>query len=183
MSVTKLIVVRSLITLSILFQFMMTGCNSPSKNATSSPARVEILSGQVELHFKEFQQAKDLLAVFDLANKTSRPILYETYSFTDNAEKTNFCQLAAKQTHIVMQHTVSDCLYADNQTLQVLEPGENVTLCVAKWEVKETLKLSSDAPEISTKIGFEVFVGEKRQRQIVWSDTIVFPKTLSIASQ
>jgi hypothetical protein len=182
MSITILIDDRSFVALFVLCQFMI-GCNSLSKHAMPPPSRVDILSGQVELHFKEFQQAKDLLAVFDLANKTSRPILYETYSFTANAEKTNFCQLSAKQTNIVRRRTVSNCLYADNVTLQALEPGEKVTLCVEKWEVKETLELSSDAPEITTKIGFEVFVGDKRQRQIVWSDTIVFPKTLSIASQ
>jgi hypothetical protein len=34
----------------------------------------------------------------------------------------------------------------------------------------------------ASKIGFDVFVGVKQQRQIVWSDTIVFPKTFSMAS-
>ena len=183
MNTAKIIVGQSFVALVILCQFTMIGCKSQFNNATSPPSRVDTLSGQVELHFKEFQQAKDLLALFDLANKTSCPILYETYSFTDNAEKTNFCQLAAKQTDLVMRRTVEDCLYANNVTLQALEPGESVSLCVAKWDVKETLKLSSDAPEIATKVGFEVFVGDRRQKQIVWSDTIVFPKTLSLVSQ
>src|SRR5215510_14765699 len=142
MNAAKIIVGQSFVALVILCQFTMIGCKSPFKNATSPPSRVDTLSGQVELHFKEFQQAKDLLAVFDLANKTSRPILYETYSFTDNAEKTQFCRLAAKQTDLVKRGTISDCLYADNVTLQELGPGENVSLCVPKWEVKETLNLS-----------------------------------------
>jgi hypothetical protein len=150
-------------------------------------SRVETSSGQntqlwiadkgIDLRFKEFWQAKDLLAVFELANHTTRPILYETYSFTDRADRTKFCRLAAKQTDIVKEHTVFNCLYAGSIALQELGAGERVSLEVGKWEVKETLNLSSDAPEIATKIGFEVFVGPTRQKQIVWSDVIVFPKT------
>jgi hypothetical protein len=168
------------------------GCKSSSTNVVSE-TRVEPSSGQniqlwiadkgIDLRFKEFQQAKDLLAVFELANHTTSPILYETYSFTDRAERTQFCRLAAKQTDIVKEHTVFNCLYADNITLPELGAGENVSLAVPKWEVKETLNLSSDAPEIATKIGFEVFVGPTRHKQIVWSDMIVFPKTISIASK
>jgi hypothetical protein len=168
------------------------GCKSSSMNATSG-AQAEPSTGQniqlwvadkgIDLRFKEFQQAKDLLAVFELTNKTRGPILYEAYSFTDNIDTTHFCQLAAKQSDLVRERTVSDCRYANNIALVALDPGATVSFAAPKWEIKETLNLPSDASEIAAQIGFEIFVGDQRRKQIVWSDTIVFPKTISITSQ
>ena len=162
-----------------------TGCHSPTssndKTALSSTQNENLhfpRPGQIEVQFKEFQQAKDLLAVFELANNTNLPILYESYSFTDNSEKANFCQLAVKQSAEVMQGSVSNCKYANNIALLILESGERVSFAVPKWEVKMLLNLTSDKPEIMTKIGFEVFVGEKRQKRIVWSEMIRYPQTL-----
>ena len=151
-------------------------------SSSSKNVQLWIADKGIDLRFKEFQQAKDLLAVYELSNHTTSSIFYETYSFTDRAERTNFCRLAAKQTDIVKEHTVHICHYADNITLQELGAGDSVSLEVGKWEVKETLNLSSDAPEIGTKIGFQVFVGPTRKKQIAWSEMIVFPKTISIAS-
>ncbi len=169
--------------LGIVCACVIVGCQSSPKNTAPVPTPTVGSSGQVKLHFKGFQQAKDLLAVFELTNETHSPILYEAYSFTNNVEKTNFCQLAAKQTDLVKQRTVSDCRYASNIALVTLDPGATVSFAAPKWETKETLNLPNDAPEIATKVGFEIFVGDQRRKQIVWSDTIVFPKTISIASQ
>jgi hypothetical protein len=146
-----------------------------SPTNTSPP---EKSSSQIERHFKEFQQAKDMLAIFELGNNTNLSILYESYSFTHNSEKNHFCHLAVKQAEKIMQGSVSECRYAENIALLILGPGERVSFAVPKWEVKTLLNLTSDKPEIMTKIGFEVFEGEKRQKEIIWSDTIVYPKTL-----
>lgn len=163
------------------------GCKSSptvvsETRAETSPQNIQlwIADKGIDLRFKAFEQAKDLLAVFELANHTTRPILFETYSFTDRVERANFCRFAAKQTDIVKEHTLSNCRYANNITLPEIGAGESLSLAVGKSDVTEALNLSSDAPEIATKIGFEVFVGPTRQKQIVWSDTIVFPKTISV---
>jgi hypothetical protein len=144
----------------------------------AAPVSASDKSDKIELRFKGFQQAKDLRAEFELMNETTQPILYVSYSYTDRKEKNNFCTLAVRQGEAVLKSDVSECSYAKEVALQTLESGESATFFVGKWDVKTLLNLQAIQQEITTQIGFEIFKGVEKRKEIVWSEEIAFPKTL-----
>jgi len=144
----------------------------------AAPVSANNESDKIQLRFKGFQQAKDLLAEFELRNGTAQPILYVSYSYTDRKEKNNFCTLAVRQGEAVLKSDVSECRYAKEVTLQTIESGDSATFFVGKWDLKTLLNLQAIQPEITTQIGFEIFKGVEKRKEIVWSEAIAFPKTL-----
>lgn len=159
--------------------------NKPQKpvveEAVSVPTPVNEMNGKIQLRFIKFTQSKDLLAEFEISNGTNYPIIYEGYRwYTRNLkeDKNNFCELATKQGEKWGFVETSNCFGAMRRTLLTLEPGENAIFSVAKWDVKKSLDLPVVQPEITTKLGFEIYTGKDQEKQILWTNEVKFPETL-----
>ena len=61
--------------------------------------------------------------------------------------------------------------------LQTLQPGESLVLAAEKQEVRDLLHARDANSEIKAQIGFEVFVGEGKRREVLWSDEVAFPNS------
>jgi hypothetical protein len=154
---------------------------SPRAEDTTATPFINEIDGQIRLRFIGFHQAKDLFADFEVVNGTNYPIVYAGYSFYSNnfrEDKNNFCDLVVKQDEKRAFSEVTRCNGAMRKTLQTLEPGESATFSVAKWDVKMLLNLPAIQPEITTQIGFEIYIGNGQQKQIIWTDELRFPETL-----
>jgi len=129
-------------------------------------------SGQVLIRFKEFEFGKDWAADFEITNDTNGPISYvgdKTYRFA-------YCTLAAKLENENIAFTIRDfCTLGNLVLLQTLEPGQSVVLAAEKNEIHNLLYKNDLSSPVTAQIGFEVFVGNDRHREMLWSEQITFP--------
>jgi hypothetical protein len=126
------------------------------------------------MHFKEFEFGKDWAADFEITNDTTQAPVYVGHS---NKDRFTYCTLAAKRQdkYENIGFSVRDaCVFGPLVSLQTLEPGQSVTLAARKNEVRDLLHIT-DASPVAAQIGFEVFVGDDRHREIAWSEQIAFP--------
>ena len=152
-----------------------------TEEAVPAPTPVAEINGKIQLRFIKFNQYKDLYADFEIVNGTNHPIIYagyRRYSRNSEEDRNNFCDLATKQGEKWGFVETSDCLGALRKTLQTLEPGERAIFSVAKWDVKKSLDLPYIQPEITTRIGFNIYTGKDQEKQRIWADEIKFPETL-----
>jgi hypothetical protein len=149
---------------------------TPAENVvrTSEPP-FEVRSGKVQLYFKGFEPAKDWIADFEIVNDTEQPILYVGHTYKD---KFGYCTLAARRFN-PFKHlgngSRSDCLDAPNVSLQTIEPGRSQKFSIFQYEVRDMLHLGATELKTNAQVGFEVFVGEGKRREMLWSDEIDFP--------
>jgi hypothetical protein len=129
----------------------------------------------VLIRFKEFEFGKDWAAAFEIINDTTGPVLYVGHN---NKDRFTYCTLAAKRQDSngeVSAVTVREiCGLGTLVTLQTLQPGQSMVLAARKNEIRDLLHVT-DASTVAAQIGFEVFVGDDRRREIVWSEQITFP--------
>jgi hypothetical protein len=174
-----------ILTLALGVSVLTTGC---SKRGTSHPslsttntqpsstlpiARVSTSrSGKVLVRFKEFEFGKDWSADFEITNETNAPISYigdKTYRFA-------YCTLGAKLEKQNIAFTIRDfCTLGNFVSLQTLEPGQSMVLAAQKNEVHDLLYKNDLSSTVTAQIGFEIFVGNDRHRETVWSEQITFP--------
>src|SRR5580765_1393863 len=137
--------------------------------ATTMPASG---SGKVLIRFKEFEFGKDWAADFEITNDTNGPISYigdKTYRFA-------YCTLGAKLEKRNIAFTIRDfCNLGNFVSLQTLEPGQSMVLAAQKKEVHDLLYKNDLSSTVTAQIGFEIFVGNDRHRETVWSEQITFP--------
>jgi hypothetical protein len=155
--------------------FSSRSSDAPSSNAALQSAAVH--SGKVLIRLKEFEFGKDWNADFEITNDTAQPVFYvgskDKYRFA-------YCTLAAKhqEQYQNIAFKIRDICYESTfLALQSLQPGESVILAVEKHDVQELLHPTDANSEVKAQIGFEVFVGEGKRREILWSDEVTFPKS------
>jgi len=133
-------------------------------------------SGNVLINFKEFEFGKDWAADFEIINDTKGPVLYFGHN---NKDRFTYCTLAARRQDNnpeMTAVTVRDlCVLGTLVSLQTLEPGQSAVLAARKTEIQDLLHLRDRSSPVTAQIGFEVFVGNDRRREIVWSEQITFP--------
>ena len=164
-------VVLFLMTLLVL----LAGCTA---RKASSPATTNVAaspSGKVLIHFKEFEFGKDWSADFEVTNDTNEPISYvgdKTYRFA-------YCTLAAKRTDHPFENAAftlrNFCTLGNRVSLQTLAPGQSIVLAAEKAEIRDLLYKNDASATVAAQIGFEVFVGNDRHRDMVWTEQISFP--------
>jgi hypothetical protein len=132
-------------------------------------------SGKVLIRFKEFEFGKDWAADFEIINDTTGPVLYVGHN---NKDRFTYCTLAARRQDNNTEMpavTVRDlCILGTLVSLQKLEPGQSAVLAARKNEIRDLLHIT-DASTVGAQVGFEVFVGDDRRREMVWSEQITFP--------
>jgi len=133
-------------------------------------------SGKVLVRFKEFEFGKDWAADFEIINDTTGPVLYVGHN---NKDRFTYCTLAARRQDSNTEMpavTVRDlCILGTLVSLQTLEPGQSAVLAARKNEIRDLLRVNDTTSPVTAQIGFEVFVGNDRRRDIVWSEQITFP--------
>lgn len=132
-------------------------------------------SGQVLVDFKDFEYGKGWVANFEVINETTRPIFYVG---RNDRYKFDYCTLAVRHIEKVenLAFKIRDlCYFGTNLTLQKLEPGENVILAVDEYEVRSLRHINDAKLATTAQVGFEVFVGDEKRREISWSQEITFP--------
>jgi len=128
----------------------------------------------VLVRFKEFEFGKDWAADFEITNDTAQPLIYVGHT---NKDRFTYCTLAAKRQDNFenVGFKVRDaCVLGTLVSLQTLQPGQSVVLAARKNEIQDLLRVT-DTSSVATQIGFEVFVGDDRHRDVVWSEPITFP--------
>lgn len=178
---TLIILLLSLVGISILWaRGAFQGFSSQLSNARRSNAAQQldaVRSGKVLIRLKEFEFGKDWNADFEITNDTTQPVFYvgstDKYRFA-------YCTLAAKNQeqdqHISFK--IRDICYESTfLALQSLQSGGSLILAVEKQDVRELLHQTNANSEIKAQVGFEVFLGEGKRREILWSDEVTFPKS------
>jgi hypothetical protein len=129
----------------------------------------------VLVRFKEFEFGKEWSADFEIINDTTGPVLYVGH---DSKDRFTYCTLAAKRQEVnteIPAVTVREpCVMGMLTSLQRLEPGQYAVLAAGENEIRDLLHNNMSFP-LTAQIGFEVFVGNDRHRDIVWSDQVTFP--------
>ena len=150
---------------------------SPLSVATQSPIAEK--SGKVLLRFKNFEYGKTWNANFELINDTTQPIIYVGRKFQD---ATDYCTIAVRYEDSSAPNdrrsgikVMDACYYGTRFSLQTLDSGERIGLSADEYNVREMLGLKEKKLDTIAQIGFEIFIGEGKQREIVWSDEITFP--------
>jgi hypothetical protein len=149
--------------------------DAPSSNAVQQPTVGR--SGKIIIRHKTFEFGKDWNADFEIINDTSQPMFYVG---SKDRHRFAYCTLAAK--HKEQYQNISfkirySCYESTFLALQSLQPGERLILAVEKQDVRDLLHLTNANSEIKAQIGFEVFVGEGKRREILWSDEVTFPRS------
>ena len=129
-------------------------------------------SGKVLVRFKEFEFGKDWSADFEITNSSNEPVSYvgkDKYRFA-------YCTLAAKRQNENIAFTIREfCTLGNLVSLQTLDPGQSTVLAAEKYEIRDLLYKNDLSSTVTAEIGFEVFVGNDRHRDMVWSEPITFP--------
>lgn len=130
-------------------------------------------SGKVLVRFKGFEFGKDWSADFEITNSSNEPVFYvgskDKYRFA-------YCTLAAKRENENIAFTIRDfCTLGNLVSLQTLDPGQSIVLAAPKYEIRDLLYKNDAASTVTAQIGFEVFGGNDRHRDMVWSEQITFP--------
>jgi hypothetical protein len=148
----------------------------PTPEVTTQQKEIQEKSGEVLLRFKNFEPAKGWIANFEIINETEQTVFYVG---SKRKDKFDYCTLAVKrneETENLSFNTRDVCYYGKFITLQSLEPGESVVLSAWEYEVRSLLAISDKRIDTKTQIGFEVFTGEDKRREILWSEEIKFPR-------
>jgi len=152
----------------------------PETSSSQRPMRAK--SGKVLIHLNGFEYRKDWVANFEITNDTPEPMFYVG---GESKDQLDYCTLAAK--HQEQDGNLSSkkdnlsievrdiCYYGTFLKLQTLNPGESIVLTVDEGEVRGLLHISDPNLDTTAQAGFEVFAGNDRSRQILWSDEITFP--------
>ncbi|HLL73923.1 MAG TPA: hypothetical protein VK421_01390 [Pyrinomonadaceae bacterium] len=154
--------------------------------ATETPAQQQSIrgqSGKVLTHSKGFEYGKEWVANFEIVNETAQPIFYVG---SKRKGKIDYCTLGVKHGEPFpanhdgkidnLTFKIRDeCYYNTSLTLQMLEPGESMTLSVGEDEVRGLRHIKDSKQKTTAQIGFEFFVGEEKRREILWSEEIIFP--------
>jgi hypothetical protein len=148
----------------------------PAENVVQiSEPPFRVRSGKVQLHFTGFEPAKDWIADFEIVNDTEQPIIYIGYPYND---KFSYCTLAVRRFNPFKHSghkTRDNCLDAPSVSLQTIEPGRSLKFSIFQYEVRELLHLGAAEQKVNAQVGFEVFVGEGKRREMLWSEEITFP--------
>lgn len=153
---------------------------------TETPAQQQATrekSGEVLIHFKEFEYGKGWIANFEIINETAQPIFYVG---SKRKHKFDYCTLAVKHEEPfpanhdgkidnISFNIRSSCFHSTGMFLQTLESGESLILSADEHEVRSLLHINDSKQETEAQIGFEFFVGQERHREILWSEEIKFP--------
>ena len=84
--------------------------------------------------------------------------------------------MAAKLEKQDIAFTIRDfCTLGNLVSLQTLEPGQSIVLAAQKNEIQTLLYKNDLSSTVTAQIGFEVFVGTDRHREMVWTEQITFP--------
>ena len=140
-------------------------------------------SGKVLIQFKKFEYRKGWLANFEIVNDSMQPIFYVGSKRKDEFD---YCTLAVKHEEPFpanhdgkidnLSFDVRDvCYYGKFLSLQILKPGESITLSVWEHEVRSLRHIKDAKLDTKAQIGFEFFVGEEKRREILWSEEGTFP--------
>lgn len=167
----KLAVALFLLTVSVL----LAGCTARTAPSPQSAATTNIVtprSGKVLIRFKQFEFGKDWAADFEITNDTNGPISYVGNKTNSDA----YCTLAAKLENQNIAFTIRDfCTLGNLVSLQTLDSGQSMVLAAQKNEIQNLLYKNDLSSTVTAQIGFEVFVGNDRHREMVWSEQITFP--------
>jgi hypothetical protein len=140
-------------------------------------------SGKVLIRLRNFEYGKDWIAYFEIINDTEQPIFYvgskDRYALA-------YCTLGVKHEEPFpanhdgkidnLAFKVTDaCYYGQLLSLQTIQPGESFVLAVDDYVVREMLNIKDPKQETKAQVGFEIFAGEDRHREILWSEEITFP--------
>lgn len=139
--------------------------------------------GKILIHHKGFEYGKGWIANFEIINDTAQPIFYVG---SKRRDKFDYCTLVVKHEEPFpanqdgkidnLSFDVRDaCYYGKFLSLQTIESGESLILSVNEHEVRSLRHIKDKKQETVAQIGFELFVGEEKRREILWSGEIVFP--------
>src|SRR5256885_10134680 len=161
--------------LFLTVSILSVGCvarKAASPQIATTTQMVTAQSGKVLVRFKAFEFGKDWAADFEITNDTNGPISYvgdKTYRFA-------YCTLAAKLENKNIAFTIRDfCTLENLVSLQTLEPGQSIVLAAEKNEIHNLRYKNELSSTVTAQIGFEVFVGNDRHREMVWTEQITFP--------
>ena len=134
-------------------------------------------SGKILIRFTEFEFGKDWSADFEITNDTTQPVFYVG---SKDKHRFDYCTLAARHRdqYDNISFKIRDICYESTfLALQTLQPGDSLVLAAEKQEVRDLLHARDANSEIKAQIGFEVFVGEGKRREVLWSDEVAFPNS------
>jgi hypothetical protein len=140
-------------------------------------------SGKVVINFRNFEYGKEWNANFEIINETTQPIFYIG---SPRKGAFDYCTLGVRHEEPFpanhdgkidnLTFRVSyGCYYGTSMALQTLNPGESIVLAADDHRVRDMLGIKEPNKETTAQIGFEVFVGEDKRREILWSEEITFP--------
>lgn len=169
-----------------IYQRFFQSTRSPSEtpalqNPVDQPVRAP--SGKVVITFRDFEYGKEWNAKFQIINETTQPIFYVGSKYRGAFD---YCTLGVRHEEPFpanfdgkidnLTFRVSHaCYYGTSIALQRLNPGEIVVLAASDHTVRDMLAIKDPNRDTIAQIGFEVFVGEEKQREILWSEEITFP--------
>lgn len=175
--------------LSSFFPQFFPLINNPSSNA-ATPVEAELdqqfvreRSGKVIINFRNFEYGKEWNANFEIINETAQPIFYVG---SKRKDKFDYCILGVRHVEPFpanpdgkienLSFRVRDsCYYGTFLALQILKPGESIVLAAEDHEVRDMLAIKDTEQRTTAEIGFEVFTGDEKRREILWSEEIMFP--------
>lgn len=140
-------------------------------------------SSKIVIRFKEFEYGKTWNANFEITNETTKPVYYVG---SKRKDRFDYCTLAVKHEEPfpanhdgkidnLSVEIRSGCYYSTGMFLQTLEPGESIVFGVWEDEVRTMRRITDAKSDTQAQIGFEIFTGEGKRREILWSEEITFP--------
>jgi hypothetical protein len=163
--------------------FFPAAGDSISTEIVSARQSAEERSGKVLIRLRNFEYGKDWIAYFEILNDTEQPIFYvgskDRYALA-------YCTLGVKHEEPFpanhdgkinnLTFKVADaCYHGQLLSLQTIQPGESFVLAVDDYVVRDMLNINDPKQETKAQVGFEIFAGEDRRREILWSEEITFP--------
>lgn len=161
------------IALLVVFLPRRYGPTANPEEPRPSPTRI-LNTNKVVIQFRGFEYWKSWVALFEVINDTGQPILYVG---SQRRGSNDYCTLASRR-EVENSMTIkasSACYYNTGVRLQPLNPGEVYTFAMDEYEIRSMLGLKDPTVATIAQVGFEVFVGEEKKREFVWSDYITFP--------